>query len=54
MLKEMIAAWEVYVAETGTMEIPNLAERPGYSNGARYYEDLAVEASQATRVKAAE
>ena len=53
-LKEMIAAWDVYVAETGTMETPNLAERPGYSNGARYYEDLAVEASQATRVKAAE
>lgn len=53
-LKEMIEAWERYVAETGTLEISNLAERPGYSNGAKYYDDLEVEAAQAPQVKAEE
>lgn len=43
-LREMLAAWTQYVQETGTLEIPHLAERPGYSNAARYYEDLKVEA----------
>lgn len=42
-LKEMLAEWKRYVAETGTLEIDNLANRPGYSNGARYYEDLEIE-----------
>lgn len=45
-LKEMLEAWNAYVADTGTLEIPNLAERPGYSNGAKYYDDLAIEAAQ--------
>lgn len=43
-MKEMLAAWRRYVAETGTLEIEGLAARPGYSNGAKYYEDLAHEA----------
>ncbi len=53
-LKEMLAAWRQYVAETGTLEIEGLAARPGYSNGARYYEDLAHEAALAPRKKVAE
>ena len=44
-LGEMLVAWRDYVAETGVLEIPNLANRPGYSNGARYYEDLKYEAT---------
>ena len=41
-LGEMLVAWRDYVRETGTLEIPNLANRPGYSNGAKYYEDPEV------------
>ncbi|NMG43018.1 sulfatase-like hydrolase/transferase [Aromatoleum toluvorans] len=44
-LKELLAAWRQYVAETGTLEIEGLASRPGYSNGGKYYEDLALEAA---------
>ncbi len=48
-LKEMLAEWKRYVAETGTLEIENLANRPGYSNGAKYYEDLEVEVNMKPR-----
>jgi arylsulfatase A-like enzyme len=48
-LGEMLIAWRDYVRETGTLEIPNLANRPGYSNGAKYYEDLKYEATLAPR-----
>lgn len=44
-LKELLAAWQQYIAETGTLEIEGLAERPGYSNAGKYYEDLAYEAA---------
>lgn len=44
-LGEMLVAWRDYVRETGTLEIPGLADRPGYSNGAKYYEDLKYEAA---------
>ena len=44
-LGEMLVAWNDYVRETGTLEIPGLAYRPGYSNGAKYYEDLKYEAT---------
>ncbi|MGD9871440.1 MAG: arylsulfatase [Thauera sp.] len=44
-LGEMLVAWRDYVRETGTLEISNLANRPGYSNGAKYYEDLKYEAA---------
>ena len=37
------------VAETGTLEIENLANRPGYSNGAKYYEDLEIEVKMQPR-----
>lgn len=45
----MLVAWRDYVRETGTLEIPNLANRPGYSNGAKYYEDLKYEATLVPR-----
>lgn len=48
-LGELLVAWRDYVRETGTLEIPNLANRPGYSNGAKYYEDLKYEATLAPR-----
>ena len=48
-LGEMLVAWRDYVRETGTLEIPNLANRPGYSNGAKYYEDLKYEATLVPR-----
>ncbi len=44
-LGELLVAWRDYVRETGTLEIPGLADRPGYSNGAKYYEDLKYEAT---------
>jgi arylsulfatase A-like enzyme len=44
-MKEMLAEWHGYVADTGTLEIENLAARPGYSNGAKYYQDLKHEAA---------
>ncbi len=47
---EMLVAWRDYVRETGTLEIPGLADRPGYSNGAKYYEDLKYEATLEPRV----
>lgn len=43
-LAELVEDWKRYVAENGVIEIPGLADRPGYSNAARYYEDLAIEA----------
>lgn len=45
-LAELLEAWRRYVADNGVLEIPGLADRPGYSNGGRYYEDLAIEAAQ--------
>lgn len=48
-LGEMLVAWQDYVRETGVLEIPHLAERPGYSNAARYYEDLKYEAGLTPR-----
>lgn len=50
-LGEMLVAWRDYVRETGTLEIPGLASRPGYSNDARYYEDLKYEAALQPRTK---
>ena len=47
----MLVAWRDYVRETGTLEIPNLANRPGYSNGAKYYEDLKYEATPSSRAR---
>ena len=49
-LGELIVAWRDYVRETGTLEIPGLASRPGYSNGGIYYEDLKYEATLQPRV----
>jgi arylsulfatase len=50
-LAELLADWRRYVADNGVLEIPGLATRPGYSNGARYYDDLAIEAAQQPRAK---
>ena len=50
-LAELLADWRRYVAENGVLEIPGLATRPGYSNGAKYYDDLAIEAAQQPRAK---
>ena len=50
-LAELLADWRRYVAENGVLEIPSLASRPGYSNGAKYYEDLSIEAAQKLRSK---
>ena len=49
-LGELLVAWRDYVRETGTLEIPGLASRPGYSNGGIYYEDLKYEAALEPRV----
>ncbi|WP_228720726.1 arylsulfatase [Nitrogeniibacter mangrovi] len=43
-LGEMLTAWKDYVRQTGTLEIPGLADRPGYSNSRGYYDDLEYEA----------
>lgn len=43
-LGELLVAWNDYVRETGVLELPHLADRPGYSNAARYYDDLKYEA----------
>ena len=51
-LNELVASWKQYVAETGTLEIENLANRPGYSNGAKYYEDLEIEVKMQPRAAA--
>lgn len=48
-LKELLADWKQYVAETGTLEIDNLANRPGYSNGGKYYDDLSIEVKMQPR-----
>ena len=48
-LAELLADWRRYVAENGVLEIPGLATPPGYSNGAKYYDDLAIEAAQQPR-----
>ncbi|QHE83878.1 arylsulfatase [Hydrogenophaga sp. BPS33] len=50
-LAELLADWQRYVADNGVLEIPGLATRPGYSNGAKYYEDLSIEAAQTPRAK---
>ena len=39
-LRELVAEYERYVREVGVVDIPGLAERKGYSNGTRYYEDM--------------
>lgn len=44
-LQELLADWKQYVAETGTLEIEGLVNRPGYSNAGKYYQDLAHEAA---------
>jgi arylsulfatase A-like enzyme len=48
-LAEMMEEWKRYVAENGVIEIEGLAARPGYSNDARYYEDLAYESALTPR-----
>lgn len=50
-LAELLVDWRRYVADNGVLEIPGLATRPGYSNGAKYYEDLSIEAAQTPRAK---
>ena len=50
-LAELLADWRRYVADNGVLEIPGLATRPGYSNGAKYYDDLAIEAAQQPRAR---
>jgi arylsulfatase len=39
-LKELLAEYERYVRANGVVEFQGLAERPGYSNSLKYYEDL--------------
>jgi arylsulfatase A-like enzyme len=39
-LKELLADYERYARANGVVEFEGLAERPGYSNGLKYYEDL--------------
>jgi arylsulfatase len=39
-LSELVAEYERYVREVGVVDIPGLAERKGYSNGTRYFEDM--------------
>jgi arylsulfatase A-like enzyme len=50
-LAELMADWRRYVADNGVLEIPGLANRAGYSNGAKYYDDLSIEAAQKPRGK---
>jgi arylsulfatase A-like enzyme len=50
-LVEMLEDWNRYVKANGVLEIEGLAVRPGYSNDARYYEDLAYEAALPARDK---
>jgi arylsulfatase A-like enzyme len=52
-LQELLADWQRYVAANGVLEIDGLAERPGYSNAGRYYDDLKLEASMKPRMKPA-
>ena len=39
-LREMIEAYQQYVRDNGVYEHKDLADRPGYSNGRHYYEDM--------------
>ena len=39
-LKELLAAYEEYTRDNGVVDIPGLAERPGFSNGREYYKDM--------------
>ena len=39
-LKELLAAYEDYARDNGVVDIPGLAERPGFSNGREYYKDM--------------
>ena len=48
-LEEMVGEWRRYVERNNVLEIDGLAARKGYSNGGRYYEDLAVEVQQKPR-----
>lgn len=48
-LQQLLGEWKKYVAANGVLEIEGLAKRPGYSNGAKYYEDLAIEAAMKPR-----
>jgi arylsulfatase len=48
-LQELLTAWKQYVADNGVLEIEGLANRPGYSNGAKYYDDLAIEVKMQPR-----
>jgi arylsulfatase A-like enzyme len=50
-LAELLADWRRYVTDNGVLELPGLANRPGYSNGGKYYEDLSIEAAQKPRAK---
>jgi arylsulfatase A-like enzyme len=50
-LQQLLGEWKQYVAANGVLEIEGLAKRPGYSNGAKYYEDLAIEAAMKPRSK---
>lgn len=50
-LQELLVAWKDYVSSNGVLEIEGLADRPGYSNAAKYYEDLAHEAKLQPRAK---
>lgn len=50
-LQELLVSWRQYVADNGVLEIEGLADRPGYSNAARYYEDLSHEAKLQPRAK---
>ncbi|WP_205665245.1 arylsulfatase [Caldimonas tepidiphila] len=50
-LAELVQAWKQYVADNGVLEIDGLSDRPGYSNAAKYYDDLAHEAVEAPRRK---
>jgi arylsulfatase A-like enzyme len=50
-LQQMLGEWKKYVATNGVLEIEGLAKRPGYSNDAKYYEDLAIEAAMKPRSK---
>ncbi|MEN9887082.1 MAG: hypothetical protein RL758_1660 [Pseudomonadota bacterium] len=50
-LAEMVHEWKKYVTENGVLEFDDLAARPGYSNDARYYEDLAYESKLPARAK---
>ena len=45
----MVGEWRRYVERNNVLEIDGLAARKGYSNGGRYYEDLAVEVQQKPR-----